>query len=447
MSDLSIDLGPVSSLPRIDQYFGVWSIDAARGSALFQHAASMDLAAHVASSKTPRLESSIDMMDLTSPSDPARTQRIATVFATGTLTKAGTSIDSSSSLAQFRRDVRQVAADPSVDGILLLIDSPGGTVAGTADAAAAVAEAAAVKPVFAYVEDLAASAAYWIASQADTITANHATAMVGSIGTYLVVYDSSQAAKNAGIKAHLFTTGPLKGAGAPGTPITPEQAQHFQQMVEQTNQQFLLAIAKGRQLEAGYVETLATGATWLANEALSVGLIDQIAGLDQTVSQLQLEIERRRAAVAAVTPTHTEQTMQTEQAQPVDEVVDEEAKPIEEEKPNEAPAPVAEPATARTKSPAIQAQEETAVDYIAAFGDVGARWYLEGKTFSQCQALKIVDLEKTIAALTDDNKKLTSVVESLRGTTAARFSPERNGQHEAAGSPGLKQFIRFSGSN
>lgn len=442
MSELSIDLSPIASLPRLDQYFGVWSIDAARGAALFQHAAAIDLSAHVASSKPPRLESAIDVMDLPAPGNPSQTQRIATVFATGTLTKAGTSIDSSSSLAQFRRDVRQVAADPTVDGILLIIDSPGGTVAGTADAAAAVADATASKPVFAYVEDLAASAAYWIASQADSITANHATAMVGSIGTYLVVYDSSQAAKNAGIKAHLFTTGPLKGAGAPGTPITPEQAAHFQQLVEQTNQQFLLAIAKGRQLDAGYVDTLATGATWLAAEALDNGLIDQIAGLDQTVSQLQLEIERRRAAnTAAAAPTHTEASpMKNEQAQPVDEVV-EENKPAEEEKKDEAPA--AEPAAAIAKPVASQ---ENAADFIVAFGDVGARWFLEGKTFSQCQTMKIVDLEKTIAALTDDNKKLASIVDSLRGTTAAKFSPERNNQHEA-GTPGLKQFIRFSGSN
>ena len=103
--------------------------------------------------------------------------------------------------------LRNATEDERVVGILLVIDSPGGTVAGTADLAASIRSAAKVKPVHAFVEDLAASAAYWAASQAGKVFANTNTAMVGSIGTYAVLIDSSEMANKAGIKVHVIRAG------------------------------------------------------------------------------------------------------------------------------------------------------------------------------------------------------------------------------------------------
>ena len=184
------------------------------------------------------------------------------------------------------------------------------------------------------------------------------------------------------------------------------------------------SIARGRSLNPAYVQTIATGATWLAADAMAAGLVDQIVGFDQAVVGLQNEILRRQAAqaVAAQSKQETSAMRVETTAAPVDEKVDE-TKPADQQDQQEEnkAEPVAEPAAKKIES-------ENAADFISAFGDVGARWFLEGKSFSQCQALKIADLEKTIAALTDDNKKLDAVVETLRGTSAARFSHEQIGR-------------------
>jgi len=85
----------------------------------------------------------------------------------------------------------ELRADPSVRGVLLQVDSPGGSVAGVAEAHSAVSDlVAAGKPVHVHAGNLMASAAYWIASAASAITVGR-SASVGSNGVYTVVYDYS----------------------------------------------------------------------------------------------------------------------------------------------------------------------------------------------------------------------------------------------------------------
>src|SRR6185436_13049667 len=137
------------------------------------------------------------------------------------------------------------AADPSIKTILLLIDSPGGTIAGTAELADSVAAANKIKPVIAHADDQMASAAYWIASQCRMITSNR-TALVGSIGTYVEVYDTSKMYENAGVKVHMISTGPHKGALVDGTPVTDDQLAEVQKLVDSLNRHFLAAVSAGR---------------------------------------------------------------------------------------------------------------------------------------------------------------------------------------------------------
>jgi ClpP class serine protease len=99
------------------------------------------------------------------------------------------------------------------------IDSPGGTVAGTPELAAAVSALDQKKPVYAFSSGLMASAAYWIASQARAIYATP-SAQVGSIGVVQAVVDRSAAINAAGIKVEVFSVGKYKAMGAPGTPLT-----------------------------------------------------------------------------------------------------------------------------------------------------------------------------------------------------------------------------------
>lgn len=184
-----------------------------------------------------------------------------------------------------RRAIRAASTNPDVASILLVIDSPGGYVAGTDDLARDVAAANEVKPVVAFIEDLGASAAYWVASQARAVYANP-TAQVGSIGVFAVIEDASKAAEVAGVTVHVLSTGPLKGAGAEGAPVTPEQLAAWQTEIDDTMAHFAAAVRKGRNMTPKGFAEVATGGTWIASKAKDLGLIDGVRTLDATVAAM-----------------------------------------------------------------------------------------------------------------------------------------------------------------
>lgn len=202
------------------------------------------------------------------------------------------------STAFTRRAVRIAVHDAAVGSILLLIDSPGGYVAGNDDVAREVEAANAMKPVVAYVEDECCSAAYWIASQASKVYANP-SAEIGSIGVFQVIEDYTKQAEIAGIVVHVLTTGPLKGAGVPGAPITAEQLAAWQKGVDEVFEMFGSAVRKGRNLSAKQFEAVATGGVWHPKEARDLGLIDGVRSLDAAISGMPKPKRPRAAAAAA----------------------------------------------------------------------------------------------------------------------------------------------------
>ncbi|GIW81486.1 MAG: hypothetical protein KatS3mg105_3293 [Gemmatales bacterium] len=263
---------------RLSDYVGLWAIEQRAGAWLWRLVNELD-DAHF-HQQSPKPISALEKISV------GGGKNVAVVLITGTLMKSVPSFTSGSSSVQLRRDIRKAANDPDVSAILLAIDSPGGTVAGTDDLAKEVQAAAKKKPVFAQIEDLGASAAYWIASQADKVFANSPTALVGSIGTLLGIYDVSQAAEKEGIRALVFATGRLKGAGFPGTEVTEEQERYFQKLVDETQKTFDSAVRRGRQLTATQLQEVRTGEVFPAEEATRLRLIDGIQSMDATIEQL-----------------------------------------------------------------------------------------------------------------------------------------------------------------
>lgn len=272
---------PILAAPafrRFDEYLGSWAYEPSRFLAQWELIRGTDMARHMAAQQPDRAAGYATL--------PARGGKsIAFLKATGTLMKQASSFGGTSTI-QLRRDVRQAAADPNVSAILLALDSPGGTTAGTADLAADVKAARRQKPVWAHVDDLCASAAYWVASQCDMVFANTSTALIGSIGTFLTVYDMSASAEREGIKTLVFKTGPLKGAGVPGTAVTDEQAAHFQKIVNDGQAAFDAAVRTGRGMTAAQLAAVRTGGVFGAPEALSLKLIDGVRSLDKTIEAL-----------------------------------------------------------------------------------------------------------------------------------------------------------------
>lgn len=329
----SINLEPIRNEPlHLDQYFGLWAVEETRFLQMFDRVSKIDLSQHVrmqlqiesnneekpdSSSGDHHLEvaggSSAGTAKPSSPKSDEKT--IAVIDVNGTLTKRGSSLAASSSLVNLRKSIRSAANDDSVAAILLRIDSPGGTTAGTADLAKEVAAAADKKPCVAFVEDLCASAAYWVASQCCKIVANDATAMVGSIGTFIGLYDYSANAAMNGIKAITIKTGKYKAAGFAGSEITDEQKAHFQMLVDSTQAEFSSSVAKGRNLSSEKVAELADGRVHLAGDALKMGLIDGIQSYDATLAEMQGMVATHKSVQKTKTPSRSmkmsEQTSET----------------------------------------------------------------------------------------------------------------------------------------
>ncbi len=176
---------------------------------------------------------------------------------------------------ELQSDLAMAAQSDDVDDIVLRVDSPGGQVAGVKEASDSIRAAASKKRVTAAVEDMCASGAYWLASQADAISAGP-NAMVGSIGVYSAYVDSSKAADMEGLKIHVIASGAHKGMGVPGAPISEDQLGAMREVIDGMAANFVSDVARGRRRSTGSVQEWATGRVWIAEEARKLGLIDAV---------------------------------------------------------------------------------------------------------------------------------------------------------------------------
>ncbi len=234
---------------------------------------------------------------------------IAQIGIYGHMTK-GQSKYGGTSTVRTRIKVRKAVRDDSVQAILLHIDSPGGTVAGTAELADDIARAGQQKTIYAYVEDFGASAAYWLASQTSRISANR-TALIGSIGILAILDDTSGRYEEAGIKVHIVSTGPYKGAFVDGAPITEEHLDYAQEMIDDMNAHFLQAIKQGRQMSLSAVKKLADGRVHIAAKAKELGLIDAVESLDETVDRLRKVVRKQTSQTRATSQRLRMMTLKT----------------------------------------------------------------------------------------------------------------------------------------
>jgi signal peptide peptidase SppA len=225
----------------------------------------------------------------------------AIIDYSGPMTKKGSSFGGGGT-TEMRSMIRKAANDADVRSILLIWDSPGGSVSGTDDLAADIEAASRKKQVVSYIEDQCCSAALWCAVQASAVYANSETACIGSIGVFSYAVDMSQYAEDMGIKVHLLTTGKFKGAGAvDGVPITEEQLAEMQSAVDKLGDSFIGAVSRGRDMSRADVEDLADGRVWWGSEAVKVGLIDAVMPMDDVLLSLNPAAKGRGARAEADT--------------------------------------------------------------------------------------------------------------------------------------------------
>lgn len=201
-----------------------------------------------------------------------------------------TEISGGTSAELLVRDVRTAMADPSVDALMLMVDSPGGAVAGTQAATNAIASLRGQKPIGAYAEDLMASAAYWIGSAADpgAMWIASDTTQVGSIGVVATHTDMSRREEALGIRTTEIVAGRYKRVASEHGPLTETGLATIQSQVDHIYAAFVADVARNRGVSVERVlSSMADGRIFLGREAITAGLVDGMATLEAAMQQLK----------------------------------------------------------------------------------------------------------------------------------------------------------------
>ena len=182
--------------------------------------------------------------------------------------------------------------DDSNKALLLHIDTPGGTVYETDELYLKIMEYKAYtnRPVYAAVENYAASGGYYVACAADAIYANR-NATTGSIGVIMGEFlDLSELLDNIGVAVSYVATGPNKAMGNSYEPLTDEQRAIYQEICDESFDQFVGIIAEGRNMNEADVRVLADGRVYTAKQAAANGLIDGIESFQTTLERLTADL-------------------------------------------------------------------------------------------------------------------------------------------------------------
>ncbi len=178
--------------------------------------------------------------------------------------------------------IKQADTNPNIDGIILKVDSPGGTVDGTEELARTIRETR--KPVVGFVDGMAASAAYWAVSQADEIIANGKTSEAGSIGTMASWADMKPIFEKAGVRFHEVYASQSTDKNRIFRDAMKGEYDGLIAELDQLNDVFQTNVRKAR---PNVSDKVMTGGMYLSTEAKKLDLIDSIGSMDDAVKAIQ----------------------------------------------------------------------------------------------------------------------------------------------------------------
>ncbi|MDP9192287.1 MAG: signal peptide peptidase SppA [Acidobacteriota bacterium] len=213
---------------------------------------------------------------------------VAVIPVYGTITQRGGGLFEmmfgGTSAEALTSQIRAAMGEESIKAIVLDVDSPGGTVSGVQEAFESIYAMRGQKPITAVANSLMASAAYWLASAADTIVVTPSS-QTGSIGVFTVHEDISAMAEKAGVKVTMISAGKYKTEGNEFEPLSDEARAAIQRRVDNYYSSFTGAVAKGRgvtpsAVRGGFGEGRVVG----ADEAVSLGMADRIGTLESTLA-------------------------------------------------------------------------------------------------------------------------------------------------------------------
>ena len=204
--------------------------------------------------------------------DMGRGEKVGVIEITGVIA------DARDILAQLK-DFRE---DEDIKAIVIRVDSPGGVVGPSQEIYREVMRTRSTKKVIASMGAVAASGGYYVIAGADGIMANPGT-ITGSIGVIMEYTNFQELFQKIGLSPVVIKSGKFKDAGSPVRKMTPEEERILKDFVDRLHQQFVAAIAEGRQMDLASVQKLADGRIYTGADAKEIGLVDRIGNMEDAL--------------------------------------------------------------------------------------------------------------------------------------------------------------------
>jgi protease-4 len=199
-------------------------------------------------------------------------QKVGVIEVSGAITEAEETLER---LKQFRED-------DTIRAIVIRINSPGGGVGPSQEIYSEIRKTIPTKKVVASLGSVAASGGYYLAAAANGIVANPGT-ITGSIGVILGYTDLQEVFRKIGLAPVVVKSGAFKDMGSPLRAMSTEEQAILQGFVDKIHQQFVQAVAQGRNMDIAVVAQLADGRIYTGEEALGLGLVDRLGNLTDAI--------------------------------------------------------------------------------------------------------------------------------------------------------------------
>jgi protease-4 len=210
--------------------------------------------------------------------------KIAVVYAQGGIV-LGKGESNAIGSDTYVKAINEAKEDTSVKAIVLRVNSPGGVALAGDMIWRAVVEAQEVKPLIVSMGDVAASAGYYISAPADKIFAQPNT-ITGSIGVFGIIPNMKGFFnEKIGLTFDNVETNEFSDFGGVTRPLNAAEMRILQTSVDKTYSTFIDVVAEGRDLKASYIDSIGQGRVWTGLDALEIGLIDEIGGLNDAIEE------------------------------------------------------------------------------------------------------------------------------------------------------------------
>lgn len=205
--------------------------------------------------------------------------KVAVIYAVGAIDDgSGSGIVSE----KIVKSINEAAKDKLVKSVVFRVSSPGGSAYGSEQIWHALMELKKSKPLIVSMGDYAASGGYYISAPADTIVAQPNT-ITGSIGIFGLIPNIDGLNKKLGLSYDVVKTNALSDAPSVNRAFRPEERAMMQAYVDRGYELFVKRCADGRSKTTDEIKAIAEGRVWTGEEALKLGLVDVLAGLDEAI--------------------------------------------------------------------------------------------------------------------------------------------------------------------